>query len=202
MSYELYQTEGIILDYKNIGEADRIFSVFTKDFGRIELFAKGARLLKSKLRCHLDLFSYLRLSFINGKECWRMVDAQKIYVWKKISKFSFKVFAAGQSAALLNRMIKGEEKDFRLWSLIKSTFIFLDEELERPDLREFKMIFAFRLFFELGYVDYKSGFFNKKKILARLLKNQSWDSSLLKEANKNRLFFQQTIKNAFEASGL
>ncbi len=53
-----YRTQGIILKKEDRGEADRLFTIYTKDFGKLELLAKGERKIKSKLRGGLELFYF------------------------------------------------------------------------------------------------------------------------------------------------
>ena len=45
-----YRTKGFILKKRNQGEANQLFTVFTKDFGRIEILGKSIRKITSKLR--------------------------------------------------------------------------------------------------------------------------------------------------------
>jgi len=63
-----YSSEGIILSRKNYGEADRILTVFSKNYGKVTLLAKGIRKLISKKRGHLEIFSEVKFSAVSGKE--------------------------------------------------------------------------------------------------------------------------------------
>lgn len=158
MSYELYQTEGLIIKSGKIGEADKIFSVFTKDFGRIELAAKGTRLLKSKLRPHLNLLDYSRFAFVSGKEFWRLVDAEKINSWQGIGADKNKTETFAKISRLLEKMLQGEERNEKLWETVKSAAVFLDEnELNKEEIKIFENIILLRALYLLGYVDNSGG---------------------------------------------
>lgn len=61
------QTRGIVLGRINFGEADRILTVITPDYGKMRLMAKGVRKIKSKLAGGIELFSISEISFIAGK---------------------------------------------------------------------------------------------------------------------------------------
>lgn len=61
------QTRGIILHRINFGEADRILTVLTPDYGKLRLMAKGVRRVKSKLAGGIELFSISEISFIAGR---------------------------------------------------------------------------------------------------------------------------------------
>ncbi|MBI2023492.1 recombination protein O N-terminal domain-containing protein [Candidatus Giovannonibacteria bacterium] len=58
------------------GEADFLVRVLTRDFGKIDILAKGARKTNSKLNSHLDVLNHIRLSFIrNGDNIPTFTDA-------------------------------------------------------------------------------------------------------------------------------
>lgn len=61
------RTSAIILRRINYGEADRILTLLTRDYGKIALIAKGVRKEKSKLAGGIELFSESDISFIKGK---------------------------------------------------------------------------------------------------------------------------------------
>ena len=60
-------TQAIILKRINFGEADRILTAITPEYGKISILAKGVRRSKSKLAGGLELFSVTDIGFINGK---------------------------------------------------------------------------------------------------------------------------------------
>jgi len=60
-------TQGIVLSRINYGEADRILTILTRDYGKVSLIAKGTRREKSKLAGGIELFSISEISFIEGK---------------------------------------------------------------------------------------------------------------------------------------
>lgn len=62
-----FKTKGIILKRTNLGEADRILTIYTKDYGKIKVIAKGIRKIKSKLAGNLELFCLDDLVIAEGK---------------------------------------------------------------------------------------------------------------------------------------
>jgi DNA repair protein RecO (recombination protein O) len=62
-----FTTQGIILARTNFGEADRIITFLTPDYGKVKGFAKGVRKSKSKLAGGLELFSISDLNLMLGK---------------------------------------------------------------------------------------------------------------------------------------
>ena len=75
MAYRMYSTEGIVLGKKNIGEANQILHIFTKDLGLVRAVATGVRLEKAKLKNHIQLFSWISMQCVRGKDTWRLTSA-------------------------------------------------------------------------------------------------------------------------------
>jgi len=61
------RTEGVILSHKNYGEADRIVTFFTSDYGKITVLCKGVRRPRSKKAGHLELGNWCRIFVAKGK---------------------------------------------------------------------------------------------------------------------------------------
>lgn len=71
------RTSAIILRRINYGEADRILTLLTRDFGKQTVIAKGVRKEKSKLAGGIELFSESDISFIKGRgEIGTLVSTQ------------------------------------------------------------------------------------------------------------------------------
>lgn len=60
-------TQAIVLGRTDYGEADRILTLLTPDYGKLSLMAKGVRRVKSKLAGGIELFSVSEITFIKGR---------------------------------------------------------------------------------------------------------------------------------------
>lgn len=196
--YNIYTTYGIIIKKKEIGESDKILSVFTEDFGRIEIFAKGTRKIKSKLRPHLNLFDFTRVSFITGREFFKLVDAEKIYSWKNLSKNKAKLEIISKSMFLFEKIICGEEKNKKLWNLLLNGFLFLDKiDIQfREELKIFYGIFIIRILNLSGYIN------NLGEIEKKLTLNNNFNIELLKNGAGNLNQILKIAKLALKESAL
>jgi DNA repair protein RecO (recombination protein O) len=155
MSYHIYQTEGIILSKNEVGEADRIFSILTKDFGRIDAISQGVRHIKSKLRYSLNDFSHSRIGLTMSGELWRIIDAEELSAWAGIRSSPKKLAVVFRLAELINRMVRGQEPDPSLWDEVKNTFVFLermDNSENEKSLQVFELLATLRILSHLGYV--------------------------------------------------
>lgn len=57
-----FRVDGIILKRQNVGEADRIVTIFTKEFGKLKVKASGVRKIASKRASHIEIFNLVTLS--------------------------------------------------------------------------------------------------------------------------------------------
>lgn len=63
----IYKTNGIIIRRTNLNEADRIVTIFSKDYGKIRIIAKGVRKINSKIAGNLEPFCLSSLNIAEGK---------------------------------------------------------------------------------------------------------------------------------------
>jgi DNA repair protein RecO (recombination protein O) len=112
-----YRTKGFVFKKDQKSEVDQSFSVFTEDYGRLELRARAIRKITSKLRADLDIFYFSEIEFIQGKNYKTLTDALKIA--KPINSLG-NLEIACQISNVLDGFIRGQEKD-------KETFDFLND---------------------------------------------------------------------------
>ena len=62
-----YQTEAILLTARDWGAADRMVTLFSREYGIVTFMAYGARKAKSQLGGSLQAFTHLHLSVANGR---------------------------------------------------------------------------------------------------------------------------------------
>ena len=57
-----YKTEAIIIKRRNFGEADRILTILTKNYGKIQVRAPGVRKITSRRSSHIELLNFSSLT--------------------------------------------------------------------------------------------------------------------------------------------
>ena len=63
---QTYRAEGIVLGRRDLGDADRIVTLFTREFGRRRLVARGSRRPASHLAPSIELFNRVRILGVVG----------------------------------------------------------------------------------------------------------------------------------------
>ncbi len=155
MARNIYTTEGIILKKFNVGEADQVFSIFTKDFGKLIAKAQGVRHLKSKLRYSLSGFSFCKFSFVGtfGNN-WRLIDVEEKNIFGNIRKDALKIKYISSVFLFLDRLIQGEQVDINLWDRLSKFLLFLEnKDLGEKELSSAEILIKLRILYFLGYLD-------------------------------------------------
>lgn len=153
MSHHIYHTEGFVLNGQSVGEANKFFWIFTRDFGMVGAMAQGVRLLQSKLRYSLQDYSYSKISLVRGKQVWRIVGAIKEKNLRESLTDSGKFEIIAKAFSLLNRLVRGEEKNESLFNHIFSACEFIErEDMGGNSLKNCEYVLVMRILQSLGYL--------------------------------------------------
>ncbi len=63
----VYKAEAIVIRRRNLGEADRIVTLFSREYGKFSVVAKGARKPGSRFAGRLELFTQLHALLARGR---------------------------------------------------------------------------------------------------------------------------------------
>ena len=130
-----YRTKGFILKKKNRGEADQILTIYTKDFGRLEVLAKSIRKIASKLRSGAEIFCLSEIEFVQGKNYKTLTDALVIKKFENLKRSLLRLKIAYKISETFDHLVKGEGIDEKIWYLLKETFA----KLNNPQSKHFNL---------------------------------------------------------------
>lgn len=182
--HSIYTTPGFIIDSRPYGEAGKILSLFTLDFGLVSAVAQGIRLEKSKLRYFAQDHSLGEFSLVRGKEFWRLTGARagaradtdngaNDDGW-----VSVKSEIVARVGLLLKRLLQGEDPHPELFVCVESLLRFLEQNqgLNGDEFKALESLTVFRILRNLGYVgddDSLSAVVDPKDITREILRNAS-----------------------------
>jgi len=146
-----YKTHGFIFKKNNLNESDRVFSVFTSDFGKLDIFAKAIRKPVSKLRSGIDLFFLSDIEFIQGKSRKTLTDAVGVQRQLNLQKDPQKFKIAMAISEVLDNFIKGQERDQNLFNLLNETFKILDAPNFKLQVSRLYYYFLWNFIFLQGF---------------------------------------------------
>lgn len=61
---QYHKLTGIIINRRSVADADRFLTIFTREHGKISVYARSVRSLKSKRLGSLDLFSHIKFELV------------------------------------------------------------------------------------------------------------------------------------------
>jgi len=149
-----YKTQAFVFKKDDINESDRFFSVFTDDFGRLDIFAKAIRKNASKLRSGIDIFFMTEIEFIQGKSKKTLTDATIIEKFNNVPQDFEKFKTASRIGEILDDFIKGEEKDENIFNLLNEVFYKLNDH--NMDVRKCALVYYYFLWNTLSLLGYRS----------------------------------------------
>jgi hypothetical protein len=113
--YQKYQTDAIVLASRELGEADKTYALFTRDFGLVRARASAVRREVSKMRYALQSYSLANVSLVRGKRGWRVAGARSQTV---APQESAALSAVARIAELTQKLVTGEDKNEYLFEVL------------------------------------------------------------------------------------
>jgi DNA repair protein RecO len=195
--YSIHTTPGFIVDTRPTGEAGKLLSIFTRNFGLIMATAQGIRFEHSKLRYHAQQYTFGEFSLVKGKEFWRLTNAADdsrvdfLHLNNESKEFIARL------ASLLTRFLHGEEEHSVLFDVVHEAAVFLSaqKDIAGVNLKAFESIIVLRMLNTLGYV-------GSDKTVAEYCKDASITRELLNRAEVDRQLMNQHINRALRESHL
>lgn len=149
-----YKYTGIILNKKDIGETDRIYSIYTLEQGKISAIARGVRKAKSKLAGHLENFYLIDLTVMKNRGIGNIASSIVENNFKNLRKDIDSLERVFKVAKILNRLINDQEKDTDTFFLFLEYLSSLDKLEGSSDEIQKNLItqgFIFKFLDSLGY---------------------------------------------------
>ncbi|MEK7543831.1 MAG: DNA repair protein RecO [Patescibacteria group bacterium] len=114
----VYTTHAIILKRRNVGEADRIVTIFTKEYGRMRVIAKGIRRVHSRRAPHLEVFSHVSLVLYKGKMWDSVTEATPIHTFSSLRESLTRVSAGYYVCELVDALLPERQEHRDVYALL------------------------------------------------------------------------------------
>lgn len=154
MAIEKYVTPCFVIESYDQSEHDRVYKLFTREFGLVMAHAKSIRKLESKLRAHILPRSISMVTLVKGREVWRVVGSEE-----KMAPNT----RMHEIAKLVARFIRGEGVHTTLYDRL----IAFVESPSSYDSTKARTLLYYIVLVDLGYADARViGASNLKEYLA------------------------------------
>ena len=145
-----FTTEALVIKETNVGESDRLVTLFTRDYGVIKAFASGAKSLKSKKASATSLLTYSSFTILKKKDTYKIYEAVPIALFfgagSDITVLSLSQYFCELCAEFAPTGVTNEE----FLRLILNSLHYLTKERRNPEL--IKAITELRIASISGYM--------------------------------------------------
>ena len=163
-----FRTEGVILARRNFAEADRILTIYTRDYGKVIALAKGVRRPRSRKAGHLELGNWCRIFVARGRNLDLLTEVEL--------KRSFGILDFSEQKAnkiyhlleLVDSLTAEKAKNLSVFILLIG---FLKRITDGEDFRLLSVTFKIKLLSTLGFFSARNIKNSKAKNLFETLEN-------------------------------
>jgi len=113
-----FRTEAIVLRRSDFGEADRLLTLFSRDYGKIRAIAKGARKPQSRKTGHVELFMRTRFLLAEGRDLHIITQAELVEAYAALREDLVRTTYASYACELLDRFTTEDDRHEDMYDLL------------------------------------------------------------------------------------
>ncbi len=144
----IYRTEAIVLRRHDLGETDRILTLYTRDHGKVKVVAKGVRKPASRKAGHVELFMRADVLIARGHSLDVLTQAQMLDAFLPVRRDLVRTTYASHFVELLDAFTEEADASPPLYGLLVSGLAWLSLT---TDLRRTARYYELRLLELAGY---------------------------------------------------
>ncbi|MBI2414995.1 DNA repair protein RecO [candidate division WWE3 bacterium] len=148
-----YNLTGVVLKFTNFKDADKIYTIFTREKGKISVLAKGVRKISSKRGGVMDTLNHVSIGIAESPSGFKILtEAKNLSSFQNLKSSLDNSMRGFYLAELIYRLTEEEHINNKVFELLVTTLIKLDHHLNN----EISRINAFEiaLMQALGYEMY------------------------------------------------
>jgi DNA repair protein RecO (recombination protein O) len=146
--HRLYRTPAVILKRMDLGEADRIVTLFSRDVGKVRAVARGVRRTTSRSAGHLEPFTLSDVLFAVGRELDVISQADTVESFRGIREDLVLTTHAYYLAEVVDLLTEDHMENRGVFDALVDGLRDLGDQ---PDARLVLVTFHLRLLEALGY---------------------------------------------------
>ena len=108
-----FLVHGIILQHNNFREVDRLLTVYTEEMGKLQVIARGARKISSKMAGSLEPLLEVQMMFVHGRYNNTVTSVEVLNSWQPLKTDVDKVQFANYISMILDRSTRDQQRDGR-----------------------------------------------------------------------------------------
>lgn len=123
-----FKTEGFVIKRRNFGDADRILTIFSKHYGKMQVKAPGVRKITSKRSSHIELLnlSVFTLYKSSRSSLSIITEASTLKNFSDLKGNLKKIGFSFYICELLNNLCAENQENNKVFYLLKDTLVNLE----------------------------------------------------------------------------
>lgn len=165
------RVEGIILKRKNLGEADRILSVFTLQKGKISVLAKGVRRITSRRSGNVELLNRTVMYLHQARNFLILTEASSINTFQELKEDLVLSSYAFHIIELIDKLTAENQENRVLYEHLVNVL----QKLAGNPRQIFIRAFEAKILSNLGFLSFReysgSGFIDSNEKVEKILRD-------------------------------
>ncbi len=133
----LYKTKGIVLGSRAFDETGKLVTLFTNDYGKIRVLAKGAKRLNSKFGGRMETFSLLELLIAKGRNIDILSQCETIDSFQKLREKAETIALGLYFIRVVDLALVERQKNVDLFKLLALSLRKLKEGIDSRTVEKF-----------------------------------------------------------------
>lgn len=122
-----HKTEGIVLKRKSLAEADRIITIFSKNYGKINLMAKGVRKITSRRSPHVEPLNHSKFIIYKGTLMFTLLEVETLSNFSFLKKDLKKMAYAYHVCELVDSLCAENQENHQIFEILKTTLLDIEK---------------------------------------------------------------------------
>lgn len=137
----LYNVDGIVIRVRDFDEADKIAVILTREEGKIQAVAKGARRPRNRFAAAIQLFTYMKAQLYRGRNLDTLSQADIADSFRNLREDLVRMAYATYACELMDALLPERQKhESPFLLLLTSLYLFNEPEMApEPILRAYEL---------------------------------------------------------------
>lgn len=146
----LIKIEGVIINKKDINDFDRIVTMFTGSFGKIDILLKGIRKSKKRDKIGADILSFSRMVVYKKENSYVGTTVESIKSYNEIRQDMKKIGIVLYMFHVLNNILTENERKSILYDLTLKSLDYIEKEKNSMNYTVLLIYYLHKIIIEEG----------------------------------------------------
>ena len=146
----VYKADAVVLRHQPVGEADRILTLFTREYGKLRVSARGVRKTTSRLSGRVQPYTHGRFLLARGRTLDVVAQAESVRAFPGLQQDLLRSAYAAYVAELVDRFLPERDRHPEVFDAVLDALAVIAEATE-DEAEVYALWFSLHLADSLGY---------------------------------------------------